>query len=85
MEVEEEDKYYSYCNPPGYKWAILRHPSGHIFVNGLRIKQKETHVIEGDFITTGEDGYGEVMWPDASVTIVGSNAKFTVEDLFAGG
>ncbi len=84
--MKAEDKsYYSYCNPPQQKWALLRYPEGNVFVNGVKAEKDETHVNEGDMITTGEDGYCEVNWPDASVTIVGRNARFRVEDIHAGG
>jgi hypothetical protein len=84
--MEEEDKeYYSYCNPPGEKWALLRFSSGHVFVNGVRVEGEETKVEEGDLVTTGNDGYCELNWPDAGVTVLGSNARFRVEDIHAGG
>lgn len=85
MMENEEKEYLSYCNPPGEKWALLRFPSGDVFVNGVRVEEDNIKVEEGDLITTGDNGYCEVNWPDASITVLGNNAKFTVEDIFAGG
>jgi hypothetical protein len=55
--------------------------NGDIFVNGQPAKKRH-NLIPGDVITTGNQAEAEILWKDDSVTILGSNTRFVVDDSY---